>query len=332
MRTTTLFIILSVIALSLFTTDLMYGTTDISCMDVIKVLAGTCNDQNTRLIVLEFRLARAVAAVIAGVALSVSALQMQTIFQNPLAGPYVLGISNGASLGVALFMMGAPLAGLASGPEGATVSITVAACAGAAAMLAVIMAVSWFVKNIITVLITGMMLGSGISAIVQILQYLSSSESVKRFVIWNMGSLGDVTSSQINIMTVAVTAGLLLTAISVKPLNMMLLGENYAKTMGISVVKTRMLTFTSTAILSGAVTAFCGPIGFIGLATPHIARYIFRNSDHRILLPATALTGIILMTSCNIISKGAALPINSITSLMGIPVVLVIILKRNKTT
>lgn len=332
MRTTTLFIILSVIALSLFTTDLMYGTTDISCMDVIEVLAGTCNDQNTRLIVLEFRLARAVAAVIAGVALSVSALQMQTIFQNPLAGPYVLGISNGASLGVALFMMGAPLAGLASGPEGATVSITVAACAGAAAMLAVIMAVSWFVKNIITVLITGMMFGSGISAIVQILQYLSSSESVKRFVIWNMGSLGDVTSSQIDIMTVAVTAGLLLTAISVKPLNMMLLGENYAKTMGISVVKTRMLTFTSTAILSGAVTAFCGPIGFIGLATPHIARYIFRNSDHRILLPATALTGIILMTSCNIISKGAALPINSITSLMGIPVVLVIILKRNKTT
>lgn len=327
-----MFTVLTALALSLFAADLMYGTTDISCKDIIKALTDTCENQYTRLIVMEFRLARAAAAVVAGIALPVSALVMQTTFQNPLAGPYVLGISNGASLGVAIFMMGAPLYGLSPAAEGSTLSITTAACAGAAVMLAVIMAVSWHVKNNITVLIIGMMTGSGISAAVQILQYLGNSESVKRFAVWNMGSLSDVTSSQIIIMAAAVAAGMLMTAMSAKPLNMMLLGENYARTMGLSVARTRLITFTSTAILSGAVTAFCGPIGFIGLATPHIARYMSKNSDHRILIPATALTGAVIMTLCDIISKAAALPINSVTSLMGIPVVLTIVLKRSRLT
>ena len=256
----------------------------------------------------------------AGAALSVSGLQMQTLFRNPLAGPYVLGISSGAGLGVALVV----LAG-----AGSSIGIAGAAWLGTPAVLAMIAAVGHRIKDIMVILILGMMFSSGVSAIVQILQYLSDEDSLKSFVIWTMGSLGEVTTSQLAVMIPAVTAGFVLAVLAIKPLNMLLLGEEYAVTMGLDIKKSRALLFASTTLLAGTVTAFCGPIGFIGLAMPHVTRMLFRNSDHRILIPGTMLSGALILLVCDIVSKLFTLPINAITALLGIPIVIWIVL-RNK--
>jgi iron complex transport system permease protein len=253
---------------------------------------------------------------------------MQTLFRNPLAGPYVLGISSGASLGAALFILGAPLIGLSS--QMASLGIAGAAWIGSAAVLMVIAAVGHRIKDIMVILILGMMFSSGISAVVQILQYLSNEESLKAFVVWTMGSLGEVTMSQLMLLIPAEVAGLLLAVLTIKPLNMLLFGEEYAVSMGLRLRRSRMLIFLSTTLLAGTVTAFCGPIGFIGLAMPHVARMIFADSDHRVLLPGTILTGAAVMLLCDIVSKWLTLPVNAITSLLGIPIVVWIVL-RNKS-
>ncbi|MDE7443826.1 MAG: iron ABC transporter permease, partial [Muribaculaceae bacterium] len=276
---------------------------------------------------INIRMIKAVVALLAGAALSVSGLQMQTLFRNPLAGPYVLGISSGASLGVALFIIGAPILGLSA--SFASIGIAGAAWIGAAAVLAIIAAVGHRIKDIMVILILGMMFSSGVSAVVQILQYLSREESLKAFVIWTMGSLGDVTASQLYILIPAIAFGLLLAILTIKPLNLLLLGEEYAITMGLDLHKSRGLLFLSTTLLAGTVTAFCGPIGFIGLAMPHVTRMLFNNSDHRILIPGTILTGAIVLLGCDMLSKLFILPINAITALLGIPVVVWVVL-RNK--
>lgn len=328
-RSTTLFVVLCALLVVLFVVDLLVGSVSIPLRDIFAALLGGEVTPSTRLIVVDIRLVKAVVAVLAGMALSVSGLQMQTLFRNPLAGPYVLGISSGASLGVALFILGMPLLGIATSSTISSLGTAGAAWLGSALILAFVASVSTRIKDIMVILILGMMISSGVSAVVQILQYLSNEEALKSFVIWTMGSLGDVTSKQLGLLLPAVLIGLSVSVAVIKPLNLLLLGEQYARTMGLNVRRSRYLIFLSTTLLAGTVTAFCGPIGFVGLAIPHIARMLFRNADHRVLVPASALCGAVILLSCDIVSKWLTLPINTITALLGIPIVIWVVI-RNK--
>ena len=329
-RTTILFILFTAAVAVLFAADIAVGSVSIPIRDVWAALTGGECDPTTARIIRDIRLMKAVVALVAGAALAVSGLQMQTLFRNPLAGPYVLGVSSGASLGVALFILGAPMLGLTGHAWLSSLGVAGAAWIGAAATLALVAAISTRIKDIIVILILGMMISSGVSAIVQILQYLSAEEALKSFVVWTMGSLGDVTATQLALLLPAVAAGAALGVAAIKSLNMLLLGENYARSMGLDLRRSRSIILLSTTLLAGTVTAFCGPIGFIGLAMPHVARVIFRNADHRTLMPAAALTGAASLLLCDMVAKLLALPVNSITALLGIPVVVwVVVRNRN---
>lgn len=322
-RSAILFAMLAALTLFLFLLDLAVGAVAVPLVDVWAALTGGDCPRATAKIILNIRLIKAVVALLAGAALSVSGLQMQTLFRNPLAGPYVLGISSGASLGVALVV----LAGF-----GSSIGIAGAAWLGAALVLVVIAAVGHRIKDIMVILILGMMFSSGVGAIVQILQYLSKEESLKAFVIWTMGSLGDVTFDQLAVLVPSIIAGLLLAVVTIKPLNLLLFGEEYAVTMGLNIRRSRGLLFLSTTLLAGTVTAFCGPIGFIGLAMPHVTRMLFRNSDHRVLVPGTVLSGAAVLLLCDLVSKMFTLPINAITALLGIPIVVWVVLRNKSVT
>lgn len=322
-RSAMLFAMLAALTLFLFLLDLAVGAVAVPLGDVWAALTGGDCPRATAKIILNIRLIKAVVALLAGAALSVSGLQMQTLFRNPLAGPYVLGISSGASLGVALVV----LAGF-----GSSIGIAGAAWLGAALVLVVIAAVGHRIKDIMVILILGMMFSSGVGAIVQILQYLSKEESLKAFVIWTMGSLGDVTFDQLAVLVPSIIAGLLLAVVTIKPLNLLLFGEEYAVTMGLNIRRSRGLLFLSTTLLAGTVTAFCGPIGFIGLAMPHVTRMLFRNSDHRVLVPGTVLSGAAVLLLCDLVSKMFTLPINAITALLGIPIVVWVVLRNKSVT
>lgn len=329
-RTTILFILFTAAVAVLFAADIAVGSVSIPIRDVWAALTGGECDPTTARIIRDIRLMKAVVALVAGAALAVSGLQMQTLFRNPLAGPYVLGVSSGASLGVALFILGAPMLGLTGHAWLSSLGVAGAAWIGAAATLALVAAISTRIKDIMVILILGMMISSGVSAIVQILQYLSAEEALKSFVVWTMGSLGDVTATQLALLLPAVAAGAALGIAAIKSLNMLLLGENYARSMGLDLHRSRSIILLSTTLLAGTVTAFCGPIGFIGLAMPHVARVIFRNADHRTLMPAAALTGAASLLLCDMVAKLLALPVNSITALLGIPVVIwVVVRNRN---
>lgn len=327
-RTAFLFTALALLTVVLFTADLLVGSVAVAPADIWAALTGGDCDPAIRDIILRIRLLKAVTALLAGAALAASGLQMQTLFRNPLAGPYVLGISSGAGLGVALFLLGAPLLGVSAHSFVQSLGIAGAAWLGAALVLLVVMAVSRRIKDIMVILILGMMFGSGISSVVEILQYLSSEAALKSFVIWTMGSLGDVTGGNLALMLPVIAAGLVLSVAAIKPLNLLLLGENYARTMGLNVQRTRTLLFLSTVLLAGTVTAFCGPVGFIGLAVPHLARMLFASADHRILMPGSMLAGAALLLVCDLISKTLALPINTVTALMGIPVVIIVVVRN----
>ena len=327
-RTAILFTVLSLLTAALFTADLLIGSVAVALRDIWAALTGGSCDPAVRDIILKIRLLKAVTALFAGAALAASGLQMQTLFRNPLAGPYVLGISSGAGLGVALFLLGAPLLGVSAHSFVQSLGIAGAAWLGAALVLLIVMAVSRRIKDIMVILILGMMFGSGVSSMVEILQYLSSEAALKSFVIWTMGSLGDVTGGNLALMLPVITAGLVLSVAVIKSLNLLLLGENYARTMGLNVQRTRTLLFLSTVLLAGTVTAFCGPVGFIGLAVPHLARMLFASADHRVLMPASMLSGAALLLVCDLISKSLALPINTVTALMGIPVVIVVVVRN----
>ena len=322
------FVILSLLLLVLFALDLSVGSLDISFGDIFASLTGR-ETENSKIVEM-FRLPKACAAVFAGVSLSVSGLQMQTVFRNPLADPYVLGVSSGAGLGVALFTIG-----LSSLPLVAPLrefGAYLSALGGSALTLALVLAVSARMKDIMSVLILGVMFGSGISAIITILQYFGSAAEVKTYVIWTMGSLGSIPVDKLWIPACALLVGTAIAIISVKPLNALLPGETYAKSAGVNLRRTRNLVFLGTSILTGTTTAFCGPIGFIGIAVPHIARMIFRRADHRILLPGTMLMGACLMLVCDIASQSLipdlTLPINSVAALLGIPVIVFVIATR----
>lgn len=323
-------LILIVLTSALFILDISVGAVDIPLHDVMAAFTGSDCPPVTVKIVMEIRLVKALTAIVAGAALAVSGLQMQTLFRNPLAGPYVLGISSGASLGVALFILGAPLLGASAIMQ--SVGITGSAWIGSALILVVISLLGHRIKDIMVILILGMMFSSGVGAVVQILQYLSRDEALKSFMIWTMGSLGDVTSEQLWILLPAVIGGLALAVSSIKPLNMLLAGEEYARSMGMNPRRSRALIFTSTTLLAGTVTAFCGPVGFIGLAIPHVCRAIFENADHRTLIPGNILAGAAVMLACDIISKALILPINAITALIGIPVVIWVVIRNKSMT
>lgn len=322
-RNTLLFIALIVAVVSLFSVDMMVGAVNIPLSDVWKALTGGDCPESTVKIVRNIRLVKAFVALLAGAALSVSGLQMQTLFRNPLAGPYVLGISSGASLGVALVV----LAGF-----GSSFGVAGAAWVGSAVVLMFIGIAARRIKDIMVILILGMMFSSGVSAVVQILQYLSRDEALKTFVIWTMGSLGEVTISQLIVAVPAVIAGLVLAVAAVKPLNLLLLGEDYARSMGLNPLRSRAMLFMSTTLLAGTVTAFCGPIGFIGMALPHVARMLFSDADHRVLIPACMLVGADVMLACDIISKFFTVPVNAITALVGIPIVVWVVVKNKPVT
>lgn len=331
-----LFVLLSIALVALAIGDLAIGTTDIALSDVWAALVGGATTDEYRTIVCELRLPKVIVAIAAGMALAASGLEMQTLFRNPLAGPYVLGINSGASLGVALFTLAAPVVGALSGSVFMRLGLTGMAWIGSAVILVLVMFLSRRIKNINVILILGMMLGSAISSVVGILQYLGTEESLKAFVVWTMGSLSTVTVDDLSVMLPAVVVGLLLAIVAIKSLNMLLLGESYARTMGLRVARSRVVIFLSTTLLAGSVTAFCGPIGFIGLAMPHLARMTFRTADHRVLMPASMLWGAVSMliccVACDIVARGGVmLPINTITSLLGIPIIIIVVLRnRNR--
>jgi iron complex transport system permease protein len=314
--------------------DIFLGSVSIKASEVIRAIF-THTNSNFETIILKFRLPKAITALTVGVALSLSGLQMQTIFRNPMAGPYVLGISSGASLGVAFVILGFSANITTDSLNGLGNWILVAASwAGAGAVMMLIMVISSRVKDIMTVLILGIMLASGISAVVTIMQYFSNETMLKAYVIWTMGSLGNLTSSQLNVLLISVSVGVIMSLFSSKMLNALLLGENYAGSIGLNVRFARAVIFICTSILAGSVTAFCGPIGFIGIAVPHITRILFKTSDHKVLVPGTILLGGAVMLISDIISQlpGSenVLPVNAVTSLIGIPVVIWVILRNRK--
>ncbi len=333
---TSLFIVLALLSIVAAFGDLLLGTTSIPLDEVWRVVVGSSYNANYVKIITELRLPKIIVAVLAGMALSASGLEMQTMFRNPLAGPYVLGINSGASLGVALFTLALPMLGGLSSSMFMRLGITGMAWIGSAAILLLVMALSRKIKSVSTILIIGMMLGSAISAVVGVLQYVGSEESLKTFVVWTMGSLSTVTMADIAIFAPVIIVGLVLGVVAIKSLNMLLLGEGYARTMGLNVRRSRTIIFLSTTLLAGTVTAFCGPIGFIGLAMPHLARMTFRTADHRILMPATILWGAFAMLLCCLVTDLVAhhsmiLPVNTITALLGVPIIIFVVIRnRNR--
>ena len=326
--------LLGLILVVLFVVDLLTGSVHISFEDIIMALSGKAEADIIN-ILYGFRLPRALTALLAGMALSVSGLQMQTVFRNPLAGPYVLGISSGASLGVAILILG--LSSVISTNISLAFNswaIVGAAWIGSGFVLVLIMIVSVRVRDIMTVLILGIMFASAVSAIVSIMQYFSDESMLKSFVIWTMGSLGNLSWQQLNILIISIIAGLLISILTTKMLNALLLGEDHARSIGLKIRTARILIFISTSILAGSVTAFCGPLAFIGIAVPHICRLIFATSSHNYLIPGTMMLGSIALLLSDIISQlpgsGRILPVNSVTALIGIPVLIWIIVRRNK--
>lgn len=327
-RKTILFISLTVLLTLLFVADLSFGSIHIPLSEVKNVFFGGSYDNINSEILLNFRLPKAITAILAGASLSVAGLMMQTLFRNPLAEPYILGVSSGASLGVALVMMSTavlPAVFISSGW-----GMILAAVIGAALVLLLVVGVSFKVQNSVSLLIVGIMFGTIASSLVSVLQYFSNPNAIKLFIMWNMGSLSAVTWEYLQILVPTVIAGLLLAIILTKKLNGLLLGENYARGLGIPILQTRVLIVAATGILAGAITAFTGPIAFVGVAIPHIARGIFRTAQHQILMPACVLLGASLILICDIISQIPihTLPINTISALFGAPVIIWIILKR----
>ncbi len=326
--------LLGLILLVLFVVDLLTGSVYISFEDIIMALSGKA-ETDTINILYGFRLPRALTALLAGMALSVSGLQMQTVFRNPLAGPYVLGISSGASLGVAILILGlSSVMSVNISMAFNSWAIVGAAWTGSGLVLVLIMIVSVRVRDIMTVLILGIMFASAVSAIVSIMQYFSDESMLKSFVIWTMGSLGNLSWQQLHILIVSIIAGLFISILTTKMLNALLLGEDHARSLGLKIRTARILIFISTSILAGSVTAFCGPLAFIGIAVPHICRLVFATSSHNYLIPGTMMLGSIVLLLSDIISQlpgsGRILPVNSVTALIGIPVLIWIIVRRNK--
>jgi iron complex transport system permease protein len=331
------FVILLAAIAVLLIVNLLIGTVKIPVVDVCRILGGGGENEIWTNIIFSSRLPQALTAIVAGAGLAVSGLQMQTVFRNPLAGPSVLGISNGSALGVAfVVLLSGRLGGVALSRLGylGDAAMSVAAIIGALAVLLLIMWVAQKVKGNVTLLIIGVMIGYLANAIIGVLKFLSPEDDVKAFVVWGLGSFSRVSGDEMVLFIVLMCILLPLAFLLVKPLNLMLLGDNYAANLGLNIKRARMLIIISSGVLVAIVTAYCGPIMFIGLAVPHLARAIFRTSDHRLLMPATALCGAALALLCNLIARmpgfEGALPVNSVTALVGAPVIAMVIFRRRK--
>ena len=318
----------------LFVAEMLTGSAGIRAPEVWTALTGGEISSQMKLIVTEIRLPKAVTALLSGMAISVSGLLMQTLFRNPLAGPYVLGISSGASLGAALCVLGTSASATLAGSR-ILMSLGTAGAAwlGAAAVLAIIAMASRKAGDITVILILGMMLGAGIDAAVQILQFVSNEQALKSYIVWTMGSMGNVSGQELWILALAVIAGLGITIASCKPLNLLLLGEHYAASMGADIRRTRALVFLAIVLLAGTVTAFCGPVGFVGITAPHIARKLMGTTSHLSVIPATLLTGGIMGAVADLLSRCGPypLPAGSTMALIGIPIILYIMLRPEKS-
>ncbi len=321
-----------------FCLALAVGSVSLPLEDVLRALLGQTTSQPAfATIVTQFRIPRALTALLAGAALAVGGVQMQTLFRNPLTDPFVLGISSGASLGVALVV-------LAVGTTGASVLVGIgllgdfglaaAASLGAALMLFIVLGFARRAQNSLTLLIVGLMLGYAVSALVSLLLYFSIPERIQAYVNWTFGSFGGVTWRQVPILAPLIGLGLLLSMALVKPLNALLLGESYAQSMGINLKRARLGIIFSTALLAGSVTAFCGPIGFLGIAVPHLSRMLIRTADHRWLLPTAMLIGALAALLADLIAqvpgRQIILPLNAITALIGAPVVVMIVMRQRR--
>ena len=331
---TSIFLILIFLLIAAFIGDILTGNATISVSEAWLALFGSSGNEIIDEIIRNYRLPKAMTAVLAGAALSVSGLLMQTLFRNPLAGPDVLGVSAGAGLGVALLTM---LSGTVLYPfiqAMGSMGQVVAAIAGAALVLLLILAVSSRIKDSITILVLGMIFGYVASSLITILQSFADPDSLKVFVTWTFGSLGDVTLDKMPILATIVLLGILLTIVLQKTLNSLLLGESYALSAGLNVKRARIIIISIAAVITGTVTAFTGPIAFVGVVIPHFARAFFGTVNHKTILPATILMGSILMLVCDIVSQipitNRTLPINAVTAMFGAPMIIWIVLKRKK--
>ena len=330
-----LFIVLAVTIAVLLVVNLLLGTVRIPVADVCRILMGDTSNEIWANIIFSSRLPQALTAMMAGAGLAVSGLQMQTVFRNPLAGPSVLGISNGSALGVAfVVLLSGRIGGVALSRLGylGDAAMSVAAIIGALGVLILIVWISNRVKGNVTLLIIGVMIGYLANAIIGVLKFLSPEEDVKAFVVWGLGSFSRVSGDEMVLFVVLMTVLLPLTMLLVKTMNLLLLGDRYAANLGLNIRRSRLLVILSSGVLVAIVTAYCGPIMFIGLAVPHLARALFRSSDHRVLMPATALCGAALALFCNIIARmpgfEGVLPVNSVTALVGAPVIAAVLFRK----
>jgi iron complex transport system permease protein len=337
-RNTILFVLLTIGVIFLFLVNISLGSVSIPIKEVFNSLTGgNASKETWEYIIINYRLPKAIAAILVGMGLSISGLLMQTLFRNPLAGPYVLGLSSGASLGVAMVILGAGfLPGFLGTLLLSSYGIVLASSLGSFLVLLAVLAVSQRLRDTMAILIVGLMFGSLTSAIVGTLTYFSTAEQLQKFTFWSLGNLGNLSWTSILILFICVTIGLLLSIFSIKPLNALLLGENYARSLGLNYKKTRLIIIFATSILAGSITAFAGPIAFIGLAVPHIAKLVFQTSNHTILFWSTLLFGAMIMLICDGISQvpgsDITLPINAVTSIFGAPIVIWLLVGKRKMT
>jgi iron complex transport system permease protein len=334
-KTIAFFLVLLVAVLVFFTLNIATGQVYIPFSRIPTALFANNSQDSLVYIIQNYRFPKAITAVLVGVGLSVSGLLMQTFFRNPLAGPYILGLSSGSSLGVALLILGSGIVPTyVAQTFTSTFGIVLASCTGSILVLLLVILASNKVKDVATILIIGMMFSSFAGALVNVLSYFSSAEQLQKFTFWNLGNLGNLSWNAIAILTICVSIGLFFTILSLKSLDALLLGENYAKSMGINIQKTRLVLLLATGILAGSITAFVGPIAFVGLAVPHLAKLLFQTSNHKILLLATALMGAILMLACDTVAQMPGfeftLPINAVTSVVGAPIVIWLLLSKKR--
>jgi len=321
-------ILLPALLVVLFLLNVSLGSVKIPIADTLRILTGSePSNPIWKDIFFDFRLTKAITCMLAGGALALGGLQMQTLFRNPLAGPDVLGLSSGASLAVAILLMTGGLGSLFS----SSLSIALVASIGSAMIFLAVLAISHRIRDNISLLIIGLMIGAVTSSIVGVLQYISKADDIQYYLVWTFGSVASLNWTEILILGFGVVVGLAISIICIKPLNVWLLGENYAMSMGIHLIRSRLLILIGTSVLTGIVTAFCGPIAFVGLAVPHLARLVIDTTNHKVLIPAVMLTGAIVMLFCDSLSRlpgsDFVLPINAITALIGAPVVIWVIVR-----
>jgi iron complex transport system permease protein len=330
------FLVLNLILIITFIISISLGTVSIPLRDVIiSIFGGEPLKSSWKYIILDYRLPKAITAILAGGGLAVSGLLMQTLFRNPLAGPFVLGLSSGASLGVALLILGTGIFGISFwGFLLGSWSLVIASAFGSFLVLLAVLSVTFKVKDTMTILIIGLMFGSVTAAVVSVLSYFSNAEQLQQFVFWSFGTLGNVSWNGILILFFCITIGLWISIFTTKSLNALLLGENYAKSMGVNLKLATFWIIVATSLLAGSITAFAGPIAFVGLAVPHLTRQYFNSSNHLVLLPAVFLSGAVLMLICDTVAQlpfiELTLPINAITSLLGAPVVIWLLVRKRK--